>query len=144
MAQGHMTYVGGTITAAEWNQDIGANISVDVKAFDNATASFRQVQQALTPFAFPKETLIECRFCGQVNMAQHDKLYAGCGACGGPFDIAQFHFETPPMTEDFSARSTSPIPAPSYPMIDRADSGYWMFGAPEHHNCKCALVEITS
>ena len=150
---------GDLVTAAIWNDDAANNTlrfsDRGIESVAGSSSSAADILKGLAPddlvqhvyqpsisvpFAFPKETLIECQYCGQINMAQHNKLYAGCGACGGPFDVAQFHQVTP--STKIKILSTDPRIQTNYdPLMqgtNNADGSftpdeYWVFGASQDY-----------
>ena len=75
-----LRHTGELITAAIWNTEM----------VDNPIMAGESGPEIVRPFSFQEPEVVECQFCGQLNKVDMDKLYKGCGACGGMFSVEQF------------------------------------------------------
>ena len=107
-----MRHTGELITAAIWNTEV----------VNNTILVGESGPELIRPFLFQGAEVVECQFCGQLNQVDMDKLYKGCGACGAPFDTAQFAHRLygKREREDLSMLSTSVV-------IDPYNT-YWFVG----------------
>ena len=107
-------HTGELITAAIWNTEVVNNI----------TLVGESGPELVRPFSFQEAEVVECQFCGQLNQVDMDKLYKGCGACGGMFNVEQFEAKGKRVTEFGSIGINSTHGTPP-------DTSYWLIGSAE-------------
>ena len=124
-AKEKMRHTGELITAAIWNTEI----------VNNQILVGESGPELIRPFSFQEPEVVGCQFCGQLNKVDMDKLYRGCGACGGMFSIEQFETKGKSVTEfgNIGVNSTHGTPV---------DSTYWLVGVAAHDIMKGDLVSF--
>ena len=115
-AKEKMRHTGELVTAAIWNTEI----------VNNLVMVGESGPEFIVPFSFQEAEVVECQFCGQLNKVDVDKLYKGCGACGGMFSVEQFR------AKDKRVNMCGPISHnTTHPTVPSPGDSYWLIGSSE-------------